>query len=169
MHWLALLIPFSALHSGLHEDHQALPGIRLRNVSKGQYKAFKTSTGLKGNILMTFCQNPSMAPTPRGGQPLVDSNSGVTKCYLTCKFHSSLIACSLAHKAHRSFPTSLQTWHSFHNIISLCPFLPPWHTSLLPTLSCFFPINNSEYKIHSDTRHFWEYICSPTFCTTCLE
>ena len=52
MHLLTLHFPF--LHDGLHKDHQALPGIRLKDVSKGQYKVFKTSIDLKGNILTVF-------------------------------------------------------------------------------------------------------------------
>lgn len=47
--------------------------------------------------------------------------------------------------------------------ILFSPSLPTWHTSLLPTLlSCFFHINNYDYKIHSETRYFWEYAISPT-------
>jgi len=50
----ALTYPPLLLHGGLHKDHQARPGIRLRDVSKGRYKVFKTSIGLKGNMLMAF-------------------------------------------------------------------------------------------------------------------
>ena len=45
-----------------------------------------------------------------------------TKFSLTCKFCSSLIAYSLAHKAHWSFST-LQTCHSFHRSHPVLPFL----------------------------------------------
>ena len=45
-----------------------------------------------------------------------------TKFSLPCKFCSSLIAYSLAHKAHWSFST-LQTCHSFHSSHPVVPFL----------------------------------------------
>lgn len=76
------LHPF-CLHYDRHKHPQTLLAIRLGNVSKGQYKAFKTSNGPKGNIWKVLCQKPRMAPAPREVQSLMSSGPGVSSLRLS--------------------------------------------------------------------------------------
>lgn len=138
---------------------------------------------------MVFCWNPSMAPTARGRKPLMYSNLGISRLYylhlqsvtlfadclpaiaylLTPKIHTPFVTYCKDGNIYPGSPSPLHLAWPCHlglpwSIFQSTHFVSPTHIFFFPHFSpAFFHINNYDYKVHSETRHFWESTICPTF------
>lgn len=175
------------LHCELHEDHQALPGIRI--VSKGTRQGIHIEHWPKGKHLNGFLLKSQYGSHCQGREAFGVLQFGhLDSCYLHLQsvtlFADSLpaIVYLLTPKTHTPFVTYCKDgniypgspsplhlawpchlglpWSTFQST----HFVSPTHIFFFPHFSpAFFHINNYDYKVHSETRHFWESTISPTF------